>query len=316
MMGISAHAQKFTTSSDTISYSYGYSMAEQGLKQYMAQLGVIQNIDNVKQTYDSRIENATDASVKNKLEKEKQAKVDSLTIVNKANMESFMKGITYMVNLMGENKAYADGLSIGAQINSMTPSLFEQLYDSKDAEKKINKKLLLLGLEHSLTDQKSSIENASGIMEKAMKDAEKKKEERKDIELRSQYKQEYEAGVAFLEKNKQAPGVVTLPSGLQYKILTKGTGAIPTPTSKVKVHYSGRLIDGTQFDSSVERGEPTTFGVTSVIAGWTEALLLMPVGSKWEVYIPYNLAYGTRDMGKIKPYSTLIFDIELLEIVE
>ncbi len=122
-------------------------------------------------------------------------------------------------------------------------------------------------------------------------------------------------GLAFLEKNKSKDGVVVLPSGLQYKIIKEGTGAKPGPTDKVKTHYHGTLIDGTVFDSSVERGEPISFPVNGVIAGWTEALQLMGVGSKWQLYIPSNLAYGDRRAGdKIAPGSTLIFDVELLGI--
>ena len=105
-------------------------------------------------------------------------------------------------------------------------------------------------------------------------------------------------------------------SGLQYKILTQGDGPVPTSLQKVKVNYEGRLIDGTVFDSSYNRGEPTEFAVNQVIPGWTEALCMMPVGSKWEIYIPQNLAYGERKAGSIPPYSTLIFTVELLSIVQ
>jgi FKBP-type peptidyl-prolyl cis-trans isomerase FklB len=124
------------------------------------------------------------------------------------------------------------------------------------------------------------------------------------------------AGEAFLAENLKKPGVQSTPSGLQYKVLKEGTGAIPVDGQKVKTHYSGTLINGKKFDSSYDRGEPATFGVNQVIRGWTEALKMMPVGSKWELYIPYNLAYGERAMGaNIPAYSTLIFTIELLEIV-
>ncbi|MDR2469982.1 MAG: FKBP-type peptidyl-prolyl cis-trans isomerase [Tannerella sp.] len=121
----------------------------------------------------------------------------------------------------------------------------------------------------------------------------------------------------FLEENKTKEGVVTTESGLQYKILTLGNGPIPVPEEQVKVHYTGKLLDGKVFDSSVERGEPVVFGVTQVIPGWTEALQLMPVGSKFQVWIPSALAYGEQGMGQaIKPNSLLEFEIELLEIVE
>jgi len=122
-------------------------------------------------------------------------------------------------------------------------------------------------------------------------------------------------GEKFLVENKKKEGVITLPSGLQYQIIKAGDGPKPTANDKVKTHYHGTLIDGTVFDSSVDRGEPITFPVTGVIPGWIEALQLMPVGSKWKLFVPQNLAYGTRPAGdKIKPYSTLVFDVELISI--
>ncbi len=123
------------------------------------------------------------------------------------------------------------------------------------------------------------------------------------------------AGIAFLEKNKTQEGVIVLPSGLQYKVLTKGAGASPTLSNSVVAHYEGRLIDGTVFDSSFKRGSPATFPVTGVIKGWTEILQKMKTGSKWQVYIPAELAYGGRGSGQlIGPNATLVFDIELIEI--
>ncbi|GAB3986358.1 macrophage infectivity potentiator Mip [Spirosoma daeguense] len=124
-------------------------------------------------------------------------------------------------------------------------------------------------------------------------------------------------GEAFLTENKAKAGVTTTTSGLQYSVEKEGTGAKPTATDRVKVHYTGRLLDGKVFDSSVERGQPAEFGVTEVIKGWTEALQLMPVGSKWKLYIPSDLAYGDRGAGAdIKPGATLVFDVELLDIVK
>lgn len=123
-------------------------------------------------------------------------------------------------------------------------------------------------------------------------------------------------GKAFLEANAKRTEVVTLDSGLQYEIMTKGTGVIPKASDSVKVHYHGTLVDGNVFDSSVRRGEPATFGVTQVIRGWVEALQLMPVGSKWKLFIPSELAYGAQGAGKsIAPHSALIFEVELLDIV-
>lgn len=121
---------------------------------------------------------------------------------------------------------------------------------------------------------------------------------------------------AFLEENKKAAGVIVTDSGLQYEILTEGNGAKPTAESTVRVHYTGSLIDGTVFDSSVKRGTPAEFPVGGVIKGWTEALQLMPVGSKWRLAIPHNLAYGERGAGaSIPPFATLVFEVELLDIL-
>lgn len=126
-----------------------------------------------------------------------------------------------------------------------------------------------------------------------------------------------EEGNKFLEENKAREGVTTTESGLQYEVLTEGTGEKPTATDKVRVHYHGTLIDGTVFDSSVDRGEPAVFGVNQVIPGWTEALQLMPAGSKWKVFIPSDLAYGPRGAGAdIGPNAALVFEVELLEIVK
>ena len=126
-----------------------------------------------------------------------------------------------------------------------------------------------------------------------------------------------EAGEKFLAENKTKDGVFTTESGLQYQVITEGTGAKPTATDRVKVHYTGTLLDGTKFDSSLDRGEPTVFGVNQVIKGWTEGLQLMPVGSKYIFWIPSELAYGRQGAGRdIKPNSVLKFEVELLEIVK
>ncbi len=123
-------------------------------------------------------------------------------------------------------------------------------------------------------------------------------------------------GEDFLKANASKDGVVILPSGLQYKVLEEGNGKKPGAASKVKCHYAGTLVDGTEFDSSYRRNQPAVFGVNQVIAGWTEALQLMAEGSKWELYIPYNLAYGEHGTpGAIPPYSALVFTVELLEVL-
>ncbi len=163
---------------------------------------------------------------------------------------------------------------------------------------------------------------------KGMKDVLNGKELRIDVEDAQEIYQKYavemkakknealtKGGIEFLAKNAKRQEVTTLPSGLQYEVLKAGEGVKPTATSKVTVHYTGMLINGEVFDSSVKRGEPATFGVNQVISGWTEALQLMPEGSKWKLFIPYNLGYGDRGAGQsIPPYATLIFEVELLKV--
>lgn len=171
-----------------------------------------------------------------------------------------------------------------------------------------------------------SYNSFAAALEDVMKDREKMnlKDAQAKVQSTITTLQEKEAkeksaeGELFLAENGKRPEVITTESGLQYEIINKGDGAIPIAANKVKVHYTGMLIGGKVFDSSVERGEPTTFGVTQVIKGWQQVLQLMPVGSKWKVFIPQDLAYGQRGAGggEIPPYSALIFEMELLEIIE
>ncbi|MBU4681575.1 FKBP-type peptidyl-prolyl cis-trans isomerase [Cedecea davisae] len=140
--------------------------------------------------------------------------------------------------------------------------------------------------------------------------------ERADEVRRERQKEMAVEGQKYLEQNAEKEGVSSTESGLQFRVLTQGTGPIPARKDHVRVHYTGKLIDGSVFDSSVQRGEPAEFPVSGVIAGWIEALTLMPVGSKWELTIPHNLAYGERGAGaSIPPFSTLVFEVELLEIL-
>ncbi|GKX56657.1 peptidyl-prolyl cis-trans isomerase [Leminorella grimontii] len=140
--------------------------------------------------------------------------------------------------------------------------------------------------------------------------------ERADSARREQQEKMAGEGVRYLEENAKRSEVTSTESGLQFEVLHQGEGAIPSRQDRVRVHYTGQLIDGTVFDSSVKRGEPAEFPVSGVIAGWIEALTLMPVGSKWRLTIPHHLAYGERGAGaSIPPFSTLVFDVELLDIL-
>jgi FKBP-type peptidyl-prolyl cis-trans isomerase FklB len=179
----------------------------------------------------------------------------------------------------------------------------------------LNNDLLTKGLEDALAGQKTqlSMDQAGQLLNAYSQ----KQYAARNAELMKASTENKKAGTAFLTENKTKPGVITTASGLQYSVEKEGTGAKPTATDRVKVHYTGKLLDGKVFDSSVERGQPAEFGVSEVIKGWTEALQLMPIGSKWKLYIPSDLAYGDRGAGQdIKPGSTLVFDVELLDIVK
>lgn len=230
-------------------------------------------------------------------------------------MDEFLKGVQEAANKKlpanAKDSAYMVGLEVGQMIGQQwIPGVSRELFGA-DSKELINKNNVLAGFIAGALGEKTdmTVEEARMYFEKTMQDIQKKNTEKKYADNRT-------AGEQFLAENKTKEGVQTTSSGLQFKVLKEGKGAIPTKTSKVKVHYKGTLIDGTEFDSSFKRKEPTTFAANQVIPGWTEALTMMPVGSKWELYIPQDLAYGDREMGKIKPYSTLIFEVELIEIVE
>jgi FKBP-type peptidyl-prolyl cis-trans isomerase FklB len=144
--------------------------------------------------------------------------------------------------------------------------------------------------------------------------AQTKMQEIKAREMEKTYGSNKEEGEKFMAANAKKDGVKTLPSGVQYKVIKEGAGAIPADTSLVKVHYEGRLLNDSVFDSSYKRGEPVTLRCNQTIKGWTDAMVHMPAGSVWEVYIPQDLAYGEREQGIIKPFSVLVFKIELLEV--
>ncbi len=314
--GSSAPAASLKSDVDSISYAYGVNLADQGgLMQYLEQSGIIQSASNIEYDYQMRIA-AADSTQKEALQKEMKTKIDSLNKVNAPKLNGFIKGLKEATKDGKDNSAYIQGLSIGHQISKQMLPQFENMLFGEDSTQKINNNQMLAGLIGTLKNQNTSISkmDANGLIQSKMEEAQAKQQAKQEEELKVQYQDSIAAGEKFLADNAAREGVVTLPSGLQYEILRKGNGPIPADTNTVKVHYHGTLINGTVFDSSVDRKEPATFGVTQVIAGWTEALKLMPVGSKWKLYVPYDLAYGSQDRGTIKPFSTLIFDIELLGI--
>ncbi len=312
--GASTPKTSLKNSVDSISYAYGVSMADQGLVQFLEQSGVLVNTSNIEYDYQMRM-TAADSTQKAVLEKELAAKIDSVNKINAPKLNAFIKGMTEAMNLE-EKSAYANGLSIGVQFSQQMLPQFNGMLFGADSTKKVNSDQVLAGIISALKNQELAISklDASGMIQSAVEKAQASDQERQEAELKSQYQDSIAAGDAFMAENAKREGVVTLPSGLQYEIIRAGNGAIPTDTDQVKVHYHGTLINGTVFDSSVDRGEPAVFGVTQVIPGWTEALQLMPVGSKWRLYVPYDLAYGATDRGTIKPFSNLIFDVELLGI--
>lgn len=227
-------------------------------------------------------------------------------------MADFIEGIYAQLDVDPADKAFharQAGMQVGQQIQKMAENVTNDILFADKGEK-ADVRLLTAGIVEGLTGTNAI--SSQDAMTKFNQIAEKRRAEKDEIENGPNRK----AGEEFLAQNKSKDGVVTLPSGLQYKVLTKGKGATPKATDRVKVNYEGHLIDGTEFDSSYKRNEPATFGVNQVIKGWTEALCLMPVGSKWELYIPQELAYGSRKTGNIPPYSTLIFTVELLDIVK
>jgi FKBP-type peptidyl-prolyl cis-trans isomerase FklB len=179
---------------------------------------------------------------------------------------------------------------------------------------KINPEVLVRGIMDASLDSASHLMTEAQIQE-CMTAFQKEMQQKQQENARMAGEKNRAEGDAYLAANSKKPGVVTLPSGLQYRIITQGTGKKPSATSTVSTHYIGRLINGTEFDSSVKRGQPATFPCNGVIKGWTEALQMMPVGSKWELVIPPSLGYGEQGAGGvIPPNAVLVFEVELLSI--
>ena len=226
-------------------------------------------------------------------------------------MDAFLKGfIEASTKTSKKDKAYMAGLQIGQQVAvDMFEGINQQIFGG-DSLQSLNKADFLAGFIAAVKGNAAFTLDSARVYVETHADAIKAKA------LESRYGENKAAGEAFLAEHAKKEGVVTTESGLQYKVSKEGKGEVPTATSTVKVNYKGTLIDGTEFDSSYKRNEPTTFRANQVIKGWTEALTMMPVGSKWELYIPQELAYGARETGgQIKPFSTLIFEVELLEVV-
>mgnify|MGYP003391119725 FL=1 len=278
--GLSSCAQapkaELKTEIDSLSYAIGLSRSQQGLTQFLEQQGV-----------------------------------------DSAQYSNFLKGVLEGAKSadISEKMAYSVGMQIGQMIAvNWYESINHELFGN-DSTKTINKEDMLAGFFAGVTGKGRVMDPiiATTYTDDKMKSV-------KEASLLERFGENKAAGEKFLEENKAKEGVVTTESGLQYKVITEGKGQVPTSTDRVKVHYKGTLIDGTEFDSSYSRKDkdgnpqPSTFRANQVIKGWTEALTMMPIGSKWELYIPQELAYGSQDKGTIPPFSTLIFEVELLSI--
>ena len=226
-------------------------------------------------------------------------------------IDAFVKGLNDGANAGDDKKkaAYYAGINIGQQIsNRMIKGINSEIFGD-DSTKTISLKNFMAGFVTGATGKKGLM-----TLDQAQRVAQFKAMEIKTKNMEKTYGANKAAGEKFLKANAKKAGVKTLPSGLQYKVITDGKGALPKDTSLVEVNYEGRTIDGKVFDSSYKRGKAAEMRANQVIKGMTEALVRMPVGSVWEIYIPQNLAYGEREAGEIKPFSTLIFKLELVNI--
>ena len=231
--------------------------------------------------------------------------------VDTAYMDDFIKGLNEGANAGDDKKraAYYAGIQIGQQVgNQMIKGVNHELF-GEDSTKTISMKNFMAGFISGTTGTKGlmTVEQAGEVAQKLMGEI-------KTREMAKQYGPNKEEGEKYVAKYATGKDVKKLEGGVLYKVIKEGTGAIPSDTSMVKVNYEGKTVDGTVFDSSYKRGEPVTLAANQVIPGWTTALTHMPVGSVWEVVIPQEKAYGERMQGQIKPYSALIFKIELLGI--
>lgn len=236
--------------------------------------------------------------------------------IDSTQMANFLKGFNEgAARISQKDAAYMAGLQLGQMVSKRWVEGLNQQLFGNDSTMSISRENLLAGFVAGV------VKKGAMTMDEARAYSQTTMEVVKEKATAERYAENKAAGEKFLAENKTKEGVVTTESGLQYKVITEGKGAVPTKESRVKVNYKGTLVDGTEFDSSYKHKDkdgnpqPATFRVDQVVKGWTEALTMMPVGSKWELYIPYDLAYGTRETGAlIKPYSALIFEVELLEI--
>ena len=232
-------------------------------------------------------------------------------VIDTTYIDELIKGINEGANAGDDKKksAYYTGLQIGQQLSTQLVKGVNHEVFGTDSTKTVSLKNILAGFITGVSGKKGvmTVDQAQVLAQTKMKTI-------KAASMEKEFGPNKKAGEKFLAENKKKPGVVTLSSGLQYKVIKEGNGTIPADTTKVKVHYEGRTIDGKVFESSYKNGQPVEIMPKQFIPGWTEALTHMPAGSVWEVYIPQELGYGERQAGDIKPFSTLIFKIELISV--
>ncbi len=229
--------------------------------------------------------------------------------IDSAYYDNFVKGIEQgMKETSEKEKAYLAGIQIGQQLSGQMFEMMNKQVFGDDSVLSLSKENMFAGFMAAVRHKALVHTDSASVYVR------KHVEIIKERTLEAKYADYKKENEEFLANNKNKEGIQVTPSGLQYRIVKQGKGAVPTHDSKVKVHYRGTLIDGTEFDTSYKRKDPATFRASQVIKGWTEALTMMPVGSKWELYIPQELGYGSRETSKIKPFSTLIFEVELVDI--
>ena len=238
--------------------------------------------------------------------------------IDSTHMVDFLKGFNEgATKLDAKDAAYIIGLQVGQMVSKQWVEGFNRQIFGNDSTQTLNREQMLAGFVAGTLGREDVMDQM-----KAQTYMRTEMEAVREKALAVEFADNKAAGEKFLAENKVKEGVQTTPSGLQYKIITKGNGPIPADTNRVQVNYKGTLIDGTEFDSSYKRkdkngkSKPAVFSPRQVIKGWGEALTMMPVGSKWELYIPYELAYGSRNTGKIKPFSALIFEVEVVGIAK
>lgn len=227
--------------------------------------------------------------------------------------------LSVLIGLISCGKTAITGTKVKSENDSLSYAFGVNIYTSLKADSINLDPMILAKAMLEAKDGKASMDDMASrnfIMSYFNKRDQEKQAKQAELNA-AKFKSNQASGDSFLQKNKENPGIVVTASGLQYKVIKMGTGAKPAETDQVKVNYTGTFINGTKFDSSVDRGEPAQFQVNGVIRGWVEGLQLMPVGSKFMFYIPESLAYGVTGAGEvIQPYATLIFEVELLEIVK